>query len=123
MIDDGACRTFVRAVEFAGRKWNAAILLALAREAHRYSEIRAIVTGISDRLLTVRLRELETHGLVDRTVIPTTPVQVQYDLTASGRELISALNSLNGWGQRQKSQISLSVQAESDHPLSTPQRS
>jgi len=103
MIDDGGCRTFVRAVEFAGKKWNAAILMAIARDAHRYSDIRTIVTGISDRLLSVRLRELEAHGLVERTVIPTSPVQVRYDLSESGRDLLDALNSLNVWAFRHAS--------------------
>ena len=104
MIDDTTCRTFVAAVEFAGKKWNAAILLALARGAQRYSEIRTLISGISDHLLSSRLRELEGHGLVERTVIPTAPVQVRYALSESGRELLAALNSLNGWGQRHESQ-------------------
>ena len=72
-IDEAACRRFQATVEFAGRKWTSAILLAGVRGARRFSEYRAAVTGISDRLLTARLRELEAEGLIERHVRATTP--------------------------------------------------
>lgn len=99
-ISDEGCRTFRHAAELAGRKWNAAIMLALASGASRFSEIREIVTGVSDRLLSLRLRELEGHRLVERTVIPTVPAQIRYELTASGSELIRILHPLTQWSLR-----------------------
>lgn len=99
-IDDAECRLFREAAELAGRKWTAAILLALARGAERFSELHASVDGISDRLLAARLRELETQGLVTRTVIPSTPVQIRYGLTESGAELITILQPLVRWAKR-----------------------
>ena len=98
-IDDEECRRFQSSAELAGRKWNAAILLAGARGARRFSEYRNLVDGISDRLLAARLKELEAEGLIARTVQPTTPVSVSYTLTPSGRNLISLLHSLVAWSK------------------------
>ncbi|MGO2139035.1 MAG: winged helix-turn-helix transcriptional regulator [Leucobacter sp.] len=99
-IDDDECRLFREAAELAGRKWTAAILLSLARGAERFSEIHASIDGISDRLLAARLRELEAQGLVTRTVVPSTPVQIRYGLTPSGSELITILQPLVHWARR-----------------------
>lgn len=97
-IDEEACRRFQSTVEFAGRKWNAAILLAGVRGARRFSEYRAAVTGISDRLLAARLRELEAEDLIERHVRPTTPVTISYSPSADGIRLIELLQPLTEWG-------------------------
>ena len=93
-IDDDLCRSFLVHVEVVGRKWNSAILLAGVRGARRFSEYREVVTGISDRLLAQRFKELELGGLIRRTVTPTTPVLVQYEPTDYGRDLLRALQPL-----------------------------
>ena len=97
-IDEAACRRFATTVEFAGRKWNAAILLAGVRGARRFSEYRAAVTGISDRLLAARLRELEAEGLIERHVRATTPVAISYTPSSDGLQLIELLQPLTEWG-------------------------
>jgi DNA-binding HxlR family transcriptional regulator len=102
-IDDDACRVFQATAEFAGKKWTAAILLALSRGATRFSQITDAVDGISARLLSVRLRELEERDLLVREVIPTVPVQISYRLTDSGDELIHILHPLVQWAQRHDS--------------------
>lgn len=99
-INDAECRLFREAAELAGKKWTAAILLALARGAERFSELSASIDGISDRLLSARLRELEAQRLVERIVVPSTPVQIRYKLTASGSELIRILHPLVQWAKR-----------------------
>ncbi|GAA1609655.1 winged helix-turn-helix transcriptional regulator [Leucobacter chromiireducens] len=99
-INEAECRLFREAAELAGRKWTAAVLLALARGAQRFSELASGIDGISDRLLAARLRELEAQGLVTRTVIPSTPVQIRYGLTSSGAELIRILHPLVQWARR-----------------------
>lgn len=96
-IDEAACRAFQASVEKVGRKWNAAILLAAERGARRFSEYRAAVTGISDRLLAARLRELEADGLIARHVAPTTPVSISYAPTRRGSELLALLQPLVAW--------------------------
>lgn len=99
-IDEAACRAFQASVEQVGRKWNAAILLAAVRGARRFSEYRATVSGISDRLLAARLRELELDGLIERDVIPTTPVSIRYAPTPRGRELLELLQPLVYWSRQ-----------------------
>lgn len=99
-IDDEACRKFIAGVELAGKRWSAAILLAAARGAVRYSEYYRMIDGISERLLAQRLRELTEYELLRREVIPTTPVQVRYTLSDRGRELLGSLVPLIRWGQK-----------------------
>jgi DNA-binding HxlR family transcriptional regulator len=101
-IDDETCRLFQSAAELAGRKWSAAVLLAMARGAERFTEVRGLVDGVTDRVLAVRLKELEQRDLITRSVIPTTPVQVRYELTRQGRELIAILQPLVNWGVKWK---------------------
>jgi DNA-binding HxlR family transcriptional regulator len=93
-ISDVACREATSSLEFVGRRWTGAIMLALGRGASRFSEIEAAVEGLSPRLLTARLRELEAHDLVEREVVPTTPVSVRYRLTPRGRDLLAAMQPL-----------------------------
>lgn len=75
-------------------------MLAIARGAHRFSRIVAAVDGLSDRMAAQRLRELESTGLVERQVIASTPVQVLYELTPAGRELLQSLQPLAAWAHR-----------------------
>ncbi|MCM3658309.1 helix-turn-helix transcriptional regulator [Agromyces mediolanus] len=96
-IDDEACRRFTSAIEFAGRKWNAAILLAGVRGARRFSEYRDTVAGISDRVLAARLRELEADGLLERHVRATTPVSIRYTPSARALQLMELLQPLVEW--------------------------
>lgn len=98
VIHDEACRGFQAALDVVGRRWTAAVLRALALGAERFGDIRWRVDGISDRLLSLRLKELEAEGLITRTVVPTTPVQVRYGLTRRGRDLTVALQPLVEWG-------------------------
>jgi len=83
-----------------GQRWSPSILLALGRGVERFSEIIAMTAGLSARMLTLRLKQLETAHLVERIVIPTTPVTVRYRLTAQGLDLIDALHSVAGYVQR-----------------------
>jgi DNA-binding HxlR family transcriptional regulator len=96
-IDDDKCRAMVQHLEFLGRRWVGAILLAGIRGARRFSEYRVLVEGISDRLLSVRLKELEADGFIERVVTPTTPVSISYAPTRRGRELIAAAQPLTAW--------------------------
>ena len=98
-INDHECRQFQAAVELAGRKWIAAILLAGARGARRFSEYRESVDGISDRLLSARLQELEAEGLIERVVTPTTPVMISYTPTEDGIRLIALMHPLVLWSK------------------------
>jgi len=99
-LNDDERERFTATVELIGKRWSAGILVAIANDAHRFGEIANVVSGLSDRLLAQRLRELEIAELVTREVIPTTPVQVRYHLTESGADLLSAMEPVIEWGQR-----------------------
>ena len=99
-IDDDQCRLFQASLELIGRRWSSAILLAVARGARRFSEILTSVPGVSDRMLAQRLKELDAAGLLIRRVVPTMPVQVTYELTPEGRDLMASLQPLVRWGLR-----------------------
>jgi DNA-binding HxlR family transcriptional regulator len=91
------CPLFQRAVELIGRRWTGAIIRSMLSGSVRFSEIIAGVPGLSDRLLSERLRELEAAGIVERHVYPETPVRIEYELTPRGRELDAIVQALDAW--------------------------
>ena len=95
--DAEICRTSQDAIEFVGRRWVGVVLIAGYVGARRFSEYRRFSAGISDRVLTQRLRELEQHGLIERTVVPSMPVQITYAPTPRGEGLVQALQPLVDW--------------------------
>jgi DNA-binding HxlR family transcriptional regulator len=97
---DGQCRKFRVGADLMAGRWSAAILGALASGADRYVDVRHAVEGISDRMLSQRLKELQENGLISRSVQPTTPVQVRYSLTERGSTLLKSLIPLIRWGQQ-----------------------
>lgn len=99
-VDEDSCHRILSAIAIIGARWAGPILLAGARGARRFKEYRALVPGISDPQLTLRLKQLQERGLIVRTVIPSTPVQITYTLTADARELIAALQPLADWSER-----------------------
>jgi DNA-binding HxlR family transcriptional regulator len=94
------CSKFHKAVELIGARWSGAIIQSLMQGPTRYGTIRAAVPEISDRMLSERLRILELEGIIERTVIPETPVRVEYELTEKGRGLESALTAIATWAER-----------------------
>ncbi len=76
------------------------ILLAMARGAERFSDIRASVRGLSSRLLAARLRELEAAELIERVIVHTMPVTVRYRLSAQGRDLLASLQPITRYTGR-----------------------
>jgi len=96
----GVCPRFHEAIELLGKRWTGAIVYALVERPLRFGELREAVPGLSDRLLSSRLRELEREGLVERDVEPGSPVRVSYSLTEAGAELRPALVALKAWANR-----------------------
>ncbi|MGH2746780.1 MAG: winged helix-turn-helix transcriptional regulator [Actinomycetota bacterium] len=91
------CPHFRKAIELVGKRWSGTILRALMDGPSRFSEICAHVPDISDRSLSMRLKELEREGLVIRRVDPTQPVSVSYELTDKGRALERAIAEVERW--------------------------
>jgi DNA-binding HxlR family transcriptional regulator len=94
------CPKFHKAVELIGRRWTGAILREMLAGRHRFSDIAAAVPGLSDRLLSERLKELECEGLITRTVLPETPVRIVYHLTGKGEDLAGVMDAIGGWAER-----------------------
>lgn len=93
------CPNYHRAVELIGRRWTGVILRAMLSGEARFSDIAAAVPGLSDRLLSERLKELEAEGIVMRTVVPSTPVQVNYALTSKGLALSDVVAAISAWAE------------------------
>lgn len=96
----GVCPHFHAAIELIGKRWTGAIVSALTEGPLRFAELARAVPGLSDRLLSQRLRELEEEGLVERDVQAGTPVRVTYSLTEKGAELRPAMQELKAWATR-----------------------
>lgn len=91
------CPHFHGAVELIGKKWTGAILYSLSGGCKRFGELKTGVPGMSDRLLSARLKELEQAGLIDREVHQCSPVKVTYELTEKGNSLSPIMESLSEW--------------------------
>jgi len=88
---------FQRAIELIGKRWTGAVIRALLAGPARFNHLLIGIPGISDRVLTERLRELEMEGVVERLVDPGPPVRVSYRLTARGRALSPVIASVDAW--------------------------
>jgi len=94
------CNAFHSAIELIGRRWTGAIIFLLLRSRCRFATLRDAIPDITDRMLTERLQELEQEGIVDRTVIPESPIRVEYSLTAKGRALATAMDAVGDWAHK-----------------------
>ena len=91
------CRAVSSVLARVGDKWSVLTIVLLGDGPKRFNEIKRLVGGISQRMLTLTLRGLERDGLVTRTVFPTIPPRVDYELTALGRSLWEAVQPLGAW--------------------------
>lgn len=94
-----ACPSFVAAMDIVGRRWNGIILQALAKGCTAFSEIGRFTPGLSDAMLSRRLRDLEAQQLLTRTVSGERPPAVRYALTEAGIALAPILDALTAWGE------------------------
>ena len=94
------CTRFHYASELIGRRWNGAIIFMLLKQTCRFATLRDSIPDITDRMLSERLQELEEEGLVERTVVPETPVRVEYSLTRKGKSLAGAIGALADWAEK-----------------------
>ena len=94
------CPHFHAAIELIGKRWTGAIVSALTEGSLRFGELAKAVPGLSDRLLSRRLRELEDAGVVRREVEAGTPTKVSYSLTEKGADLRPAISELRAWARR-----------------------
>jgi DNA-binding HxlR family transcriptional regulator len=105
------CRAVSSVLARVGDKWSVLIVNLLGDGPKRFNEIKRMVGGISQRMLTLTLRGLERDGLVTRTVFPTVPPRVDYQLTELGRSLWAPVEALGAWAQQNQDEIAASRQA------------
>ncbi|MGK8559418.1 winged helix-turn-helix transcriptional regulator [Nocardia gipuzkoensis] len=101
-------------VDLIGGKWKPVILAHLKEGVHRYGELRRRMPSTSEKMLVQQLRELESDGLVHRTVFDTVPPQVEYTLTDEGRTLVPVLTALYDWGEERAARTGLAFPAFSE---------
>src|SRR5256884_385711 len=94
------CPGYEQAFQFLGKRWTGLILDTLMDGPRRFCELTSTVEGLSDRVLSDRLRELEVEGIVERIVYPQIPVRVEYRLTEKGRDLKSVVQSIHTWAEK-----------------------
>lgn len=95
--DYADCRTVLQVLDRIGDKWTVIVVGALSDGPMRFNAIMRVISGVSHRMLTITLRELERDGLVKRTAHATVPPKVEYELTDLGRSLIRPLQTLADW--------------------------
>jgi len=99
------CRALGEILARVGDKWTVLVVGVLGDGPKRFSEIRRALGSISQRMLTLTLRGLERDGLVTRTVFPTIPPRVDYELTRLGRSLLKPVNGLGLWARQNRAAI------------------
>lgn len=95
----GDCKITGQILARIGDKWSVFVIGSLARRTMRFNELKRRIGGVSQRMLTLTLRGLERDGLVRRTVYPTIPPRVDYDLTPLGRTLVVPLRGIADWAE------------------------
>lgn len=100
-----SCRKISPVLARVGDKWSILIVMLLSSGPRRFNEIKRMVDGISQRMLTLALRGLERDGLLTRTVYPTIPPRVDYELTDLGRSLCAPVIELGHWASEHIGEI------------------
>lgn len=93
------CKRYEQAIQLLGKRWTGLILDTMLEGPQRFCEMTTIVEGLSDRVLSDRLRELESEGVVERVVYPQIPVRVEYRLTEKGRDLRPVVQAIHQWAE------------------------
>lgn len=99
------CRGVASVLSRVGDKWSVLVIMMLADGPKRFNELKRMINGISQRMLTLTLRGLERDGLVTRTIFPTIPPRVDYELTDLGRGLSQPVEALGKWAMEHLPQI------------------
>ncbi|KAB8141939.1 winged helix-turn-helix transcriptional regulator [Chloroflexia bacterium SDU3-3] len=96
---DQICMRYQHAIEIIGKRWTGLILKVLIDGPLRFNELAERLQVVSDRMLSERLKELEAVGVIERRVLPETPVRVEYRLTEKGRALSPVIEAIEAWSQ------------------------
>jgi DNA-binding HxlR family transcriptional regulator len=103
--EHASCKALGQVLDRVGDKWTVMVVGGLSKGPMRFNALLRLIGGVSHRMLTLTLRGLENDGLVKRTVYPSVPAKVEYELTDVGRSLIKPLSALSEWVQRNQPAI------------------
>ena len=93
------CPRYEQAIQLLGKRWTGLILDTLMSGPRRFCELTSTVEGLSDRVLSDRLREMESAGIIERVVYPQIPVRVEYRLTGKGQALKPVVDTIHTWAE------------------------
>jgi DNA-binding HxlR family transcriptional regulator len=113
------CPRYEHAIQLLGKRWTGLLIDALMQGSRRFCELTSLVEGLSDRVLSDRLRELEAEGIVKRVVYPQIPVRVEYQLTEKGYGLKPVIEAIHTWAEQW---IHLAPQAVASLPDKTEEK-
>jgi DNA-binding HxlR family transcriptional regulator len=99
------CTSVQTTLKVLGGKWKPPILFLLSSRVMRFGELKKAITGITQKMLSQELREMENDGLVSRKVYAEIPPKVEYTLTPYGKSLEPILKSMSAWGQKHKNRV------------------
>jgi DNA-binding HxlR family transcriptional regulator len=99
MVEHQLCPKFEAAFEMLGKRWTGLIIRVLMDGPKRFKDISESISGMSDRMLSERFKELEMAGILIRHVYPETPVRIEYELTEKGRALQLAMGEVQKWAE------------------------
>jgi DNA-binding HxlR family transcriptional regulator len=94
------CPRYEHAIQLLGKRWTGLLLDTLMTGPKRFCELTSAVEGLSDRVLSDRLRELEAENIIERVVYPHIPVRVEYQLTEKGRALRPVVETIHAWAEQ-----------------------
>ncbi|MBW5447327.1 transcriptional regulator [Cohnella sp. CFH 77786] len=94
------CPKYETAAELICKRWNGLIIRVLMGGPKRFKEIKEQIPDMSDKMLTDRMKELESLGILTRTVYPEMPVRIEYELTDKGRDMKDVIESIQVWGEK-----------------------
>jgi DNA-binding HxlR family transcriptional regulator len=119
---DADCRGTREILSRVGDKWSVLVVVLLGEGPQRFNAMKRAVDGISQRMLTATLRGLERDGLVKRSVHPTNPPQVEYELTPLGRTLLEPVTVLALWAQASRGEVQRARETFERSPAKKPRR-
>jgi len=120
--DHDECIAVREVLKLVGDKWSVLVVAILGGGSLRFSELKRTIEGISQRMLTLTLRGLERDGLLTRTVTPTIPPRVDYELTPLGRTLLEPVRALAKWAERHRVTIQAARDRFDGHAARTSRR-
>lgn len=94
------CPKYESSIDILGKKWTGLIIRVLLDGPKRFKDVKGQIPDMSDRMLTERIKELESHGILRRNVYAETPVRIEYELTDMGKDLEHVISAIQQWGDK-----------------------